>query len=682
MSASPSRRITRATLKRRKKTTEPEDRSQQPAPMGNRCFKDESSDMGHDSMDIDTDLPAHPASNRKGDAMSSPSISSTNWSTLPALEHAVKERSGAVPPRQQLDIETLEQYENDRKNITKIEQVLAFDFACFTKAGQKERDANAILQLLRQKDKELFERAPPRKGYQNQPHKRHPSDHHLTNLDLVKKTDIFRVARKMPKGAHLHVHFNSCLEATFLLNLAKDQEKMDIGSNTALMNTGDLEECEIQFTIRGELGGRSGGPRKGLKRAWTRKFIGNPPKPPVLVNLFDKERFDQSEEPADKIRWMSYKDFRDEFPHKFPGRDLDAWLEGKLVYNAEEAHGVHQTAEGAWAKFNGRTRMMKGLFNYETAYRKYTQQCLQDFVDDNIQYAEIRPNFMHTNQVWSTDGKQLYDNYEIMKIIADECNSFLENWGRRSDAPFFQGIKVIYCTPRSFPDNLIKDSLVECLGLKLSEKTGHMIAGFDLVGQESAGRPLRDHVQNLLEFQASCKKERVEIPFLFHCGETLEMGTDTDGNVVDALLLGSKRIGHGFSLSRHPYIMEKMKEQNICLEVCPISNEILGLTPRIGGHAMYNLLANNVHCTVNSDNGTLFRSSLSHDFYQVFVGRDDFTLHGWRQLIEWSLEHACLDEIEHTKVYNEWNKLWDEFLDWILETYEVLLDKTNTTRTG
>lgn len=132
--------------------------------------------------------------------------------------------------------------------------------------------------------------------------------------------------------------------------------------------------------------------------------------------------------------------------------------------------------DSAWAKFNGRTRMMKGLFNYETAYRQYTQRCLQDFVNDNIQYAEIRPNFMHTNQVWSTNGRQLYDNYEIMEIITNECNNFLE--GRKgSGKPFFQGIKVIYCTPRSFPDHLIKDSLDECLELKRSPEIGHMIAG-------------------------------------------------------------------------------------------------------------------------------------------------------------------------------------------------------------
>lgn len=111
----------------------------------------------------------------------------------------------------------------------------------------------------------------------------------------------------------------------------------------------------------------------------------------------------------------------------------------------------------------------------------------------------------------------------------------------------------------------------------------------------------------LLEFKEKCRAAGVDIPFLFHCGETLDIGNDTDGNLYDALMLGAKRIGHGFALARHPYVMEQMKKDNVCLELCPISNEILGLTPRVNGHAMYNLLANNVHCTVNTDNGTLFK---------------------------------------------------------------------------
>jgi adenosine deaminase CECR1 len=127
------------------------------------------------------------------------------------------------------------------------------------------------------------------------------------------------------------------------------------------------------------------------------------------------------------------------------------------------------------------------------------------------------------------------------------------------------------------------------------------------VGEEAKGKPLKAFIPELLDFQQKCTDAKLEIPFLFHCGETLDMGTDTDGNLVDALLLNSKRIGHGFALAKHPYIMQQMKARGVCLELCPISNEILGLTPRVSGHTMYELLANNVHCTVSSDNGTLFR---------------------------------------------------------------------------
>ena len=128
-----------------------------------------------------------------------------------------------------------------------------------------------------------------------------------------------------------------------------------------------------------------------------------------------------------------------------------------------------------------------------------------------------------------------------------------------------------------------------------------------MVGEEAAGHPLKQLVPEFLQFKRDCAAAELDIPFLFHCGETLDMGGETDGNLVDALLLGARRIGHGFALSKHPYLMAQMRAQGVCLELCPISNEILGLTPRVSGHSMYELLANNVHCTVSSDNGTLFR---------------------------------------------------------------------------
>lgn len=121
------------------------------------------------------------------------------------------------------------------------------------------------------------------------------------------------------------------------------------------------------------------------------------------------------------------------------------------------------------------------------------------------------------------------------------------------------------------------------------------------------GNELRDFTSEFLTFKQKCKKENLDIPFLFHCGETLDVGDKIDGNLYDAVLLGAKRIGHGYAAARHPLIMDLFKKKGIAIESCPISNEVLGLTPVIAGHHLPILLANNVPCTINSDNATFYR---------------------------------------------------------------------------
>lgn len=121
------------------------------------------------------------------------------------------------------------------------------------------------------------------------------------------------------------------------------------------------------------------------------------------------------------------------------------------------------------------------------------------------------------------------------------------------------------------------------------------------------GNELRHFVPEFLKFQKTCREQKLEIPFLFHCGETLQVGDKVDGNLYDAILLNSKRIGHGYAMASHPVLMKVFKERNMAIESCPISNEILGLTPNMAGHNLPILLANDVPCTINSDNATFYR---------------------------------------------------------------------------
>ena len=108
---------------------------------------------------------------------------------------------------------------------------------------------------------------------------------------------------------------------------------------------------------------------------------------------------------------------------------------------------------------------MKGLFAYESAFRNYTQECIKDFVRDNIQYAEIRPNFMSTNSLKTDDGRGSIGNAGILKIIDEELKRTMEEL-RRSGL-YFGGMKVIYCTPRSFVREQVEVALEECIALKL-----------------------------------------------------------------------------------------------------------------------------------------------------------------------------------------------------------------------
>lgn len=107
---------------------------------------------------------------------------------------------------------------------------------------------------------------------------------------------------------------------------------------------------------------------------------------------------------------------------------------------------------------------MKGLFNYETAYRQYTRQCLEDFMRDNIQYAEIRPTFMKSNRLYKDDGTARIDNRGIMSIIIEEVTRFQHDVA--SKGGYFGGLKVIYTAPRSMSPEEVRQSLEECLRFK------------------------------------------------------------------------------------------------------------------------------------------------------------------------------------------------------------------------
>lgn len=366
------------------------------------------------------------------------------WSTLDALDDVIDTKLAASTTSATSSVApaTPTEYEKQREELRRREGALGFEHTLASKASAKEQRVNEILQgLRRDDDQNVYAAEPKREGFGGQLHPRFAGDHFLSNKPLIDRSNVFRVAKKVPKGAHLHIHFNSCLQPHVLLDIAADMPQMYITSDLPLVDDRSLRRARIQFSIMAQ--------------------------PASTGDLFAAGY--PGREGA-----MRFKEFLDAFPDRFEGRDAMAWLREKLVYGEEEAHGVLQTVGGAWEEFNARTQMMKGLFNYETAYRTYTRRCLEDFVADNIQYAEIRPNFMDTNQVWKDDGSTKIDNVGIMEMIIEEYEKFQ---AEMQDKPgsYFGGMKVIYCCPRSYPKDKVAHGLQQCLEFK--KKWPQWIAG-------------------------------------------------------------------------------------------------------------------------------------------------------------------------------------------------------------
>jgi adenosine deaminase CECR1 len=112
--------------------------------------------------------------------------------------------------------------------------------------------------------------------------------------------------------------------------------------------------------------------------------------------------------------------------------------------------------------------MLKGLFGHESAFRAYTDACIENFIRDNIQYAEIRPNFP-SNSLVKADATGFIDNTGLLQIIADAIEK------QRETGVYFSGLKVIYCCPRSFSNERVAASLDECIELK--KKFPNLICG-------------------------------------------------------------------------------------------------------------------------------------------------------------------------------------------------------------
>lgn len=304
-----------------------------------------------------------------------------------------------------------------------------------------------------------------------------------------------------------------------------------------------------------------------------------------------------------------------------------------------------------WGEFLNKFFAIEGLVGYIEAWKEYFTQTLIEFQEDGVQYLEFRGLLP---PVYDLNGNYL-SKVEIVQTYTNVLNEFVKR------NPDFIGAKFIYAPLRLVNPYNITDYRETFIELK--KNFPDFIAGFDLVGPEDSNFPLKKFYQELDKFPRDTN-------FFFHAGETNWNGLDVDENLIDAILLGTKRIGHGFALVKHPKILSEVKARDIAIEICPVSNQVLKLVDDHRNHPAAILFSDDYPVVVSSDDPSLWQATpLSHDFYLAFMGiaSANATVKFLKKLAINSFKYSALNQTEFEKAMKKWEKKWSAYVKDVVE---------------
>jgi adenosine deaminase CECR1 len=287
-----------------------------------------------------------------------------------------------------------------------------------------------------------------------------------------------------------------------------------------------------------------------------------------------------------------------------------------------------------WAEFRNCFARSKGLFSNEI-FDGFCRKLLRDMISENVQYVETRSDI----------GSQ-----EIIEEI-------------QRDNPEF-GVKYIFCSPRSASRESLAERLARALDMRAENPS--FLIGFDLVEEEDDYHTNLYFINELLEARQEAERRGITLPLYLHSGES---NWTENENVLDAILLDSKRIGHGLALFKHPLLMQRMKEWGIAIEVCPISNQVLGYVPDLRNHPAVLYINSGLPVVICPDDPGIWKCTFSYDFYAAFMawGLD---LKCLKQLAMNSLLYSAMAPEEKERALRYWRGKWVQFIAWLNE-YDV-----------
>ncbi|KAL4482851.1 hypothetical protein ABPG74_018877 [Tetrahymena malaccensis] len=306
-----------------------------------------------------------------------------------------------------------------------------------------------------------------------------------------------------------------------------------------------------------------------------------------------------------------------------------------------------------WSFFEKKITSVSGITYFKGHYPRFLKRCLENFIKDGVIHIEARADL---GLIFKEDGTYLSINEE-MEIIQKVLKEV------QADYPYFT-LQLIIQGLKMWDLSQIEQYMRNALTAK--KNYPELICGFDMVQEEDSFKTMLEIAPALIKMKEMQDEFGVELPFVFHGGESLD--TLTNINLLDILILGSKRIGHGINLAQHSYLLEKIKKDQVCLEICPVSNQMLKYIDDIRLHPIKTLLNYGVKVSINSDDPGLFGyNGVSMDYFFVSIGTQ-LDYKDLKLCVYNSIQYSFLSVEQKKAAWQELEKRFQIWCKWFIES--------------
>lgn len=236
----------------------------------------------------------------------------------------------------------------------------------------------------------------------------------------MEKSKLWKIVRRMPKGALLHCHLEAMVDLDWLFDEALRTEGLCVQAKQSLHTEDGLSKGLFRFAI-------SSSASPGSKSIWSEEY-----EPDSLVLLTESA---------------------DTFPQG--GRDgFMRWLKSRFTITHDESIKHHEGINEVWRKFTSIFAILGSLLFHETLCRKMLRHIFHQLREDGVQYVEFRHGFVAPFKPQGADDYAA-DSTNFLTVFKEELAAFQDTDEGRD----FWGARLIWSGIRRFD---IK-TIVKCM---------------------------------------------------------------------------------------------------------------------------------------------------------------------------------------------------------------------------